>query len=302
MTNLDSRRVGIVTGPRNPALPAGAQQLATKLEAQGASTEPVVWTTDANVSTLDVAVLRSCWDYHERIADFQSWLDDLDAAGVTVLNPLDVVHWNVHKFYLGDLADAGVDVLATEFLEQGSDRDLDAVLADRGWTDAVVKPAVGTSSTDTWRASRDHGPNDQDRFASMVAAGDVLVQRFAPEIRDGERSLVFFGGAFSHAFRRNPAAGDFRAHPSFDATITQYEPEASSVDAARRALGAVEDGVGVDPYALPYARVDGVLRDGQFVLMELELVEPWLGLDEVQGAVDQLADAIATALAKRSSV
>jgi len=292
---LDSTRVGIVTGPRVPELTEGGRQLAAELEARGANAQPVVWPTDDH-RDLDVAVVRSCWDYHERIDDFRAWLDALADADVTVLNPLAAVRWNVHKFYLRDLAAAGVPVLETAFVDAGGDTRLPDVLDERGWEDAVVKPAVGTSSTDTWRTNRDDAADHQERFASMGSDGDLLVQRFAPEIRDGERSLVFFGGAFSHAFRRDPAAGDFRAHPAFDATITQYEPAASTIEDASTALAAVDDAVGVAPSALPYARVDGVLRDGEFVLMELELVEPWLGLDRVDGASEWLADTIEDAL------
>lgn len=295
MSVLDSTRVGIVTGPRVPELHEGGRQLAAELEARGANAQPVVWTTD-DQRDFDVVVFRSCWDYHERIDDFRAWLDALADAGVSVQNPLDALRWSVHKFYLRDLAAAGVPVLETAFVEASDGTRLPDVLDKRGWEDAVVKPAIGTSSTDTWRTTRAEAADHQHRFASMVTDGDVLVQRFAPEIRDGERSLVFFGGAFSHAFRRDPAAGDFRAHPAFDATITQYEPAASTIEDASAALAAVGDAVGVPPSALPYARVDGVLRDGEFVLMELELVEPWLGLDRVDGAAARLADAIEDAL------
>jgi glutathione synthase/RimK-type ligase-like ATP-grasp enzyme len=296
VSELDSTRVGIVTGPRVPELSGGGRQLVAELEAQGANAQPVVWTAGEDPSDFDVLVFRSCWDYHERIGEFRAWLDELADAAVTVLNPLAAVRWNVHKFYLRDLAAAGVPILDTAFVGAGEATRLSDVLEQRGWREAVVKPAVGTSSTDTWRTNRAGGDDHQERFASMVGDGDVLIQRFAPEIRDGERSLVFFGGAFSHAFRRDPATGDFRAHPAFDATIRQYEPAASTIEDASAALAAVGDAVGVPPSALPYARVDGVLRDAEFVLMELELVEPWLGLDRVDGAAERFADAIGDAL------
>ncbi|WP_336037744.1 ATP-grasp domain-containing protein [Halobacterium yunchengense] len=296
MTALHSKAVGVVTGPRRPDLSAGGRALADELRARGATVDPVVWTDLDDLADVDALVLRSCWDYHERIADFRAWLEGVDAADAALLNPVRVVRWNVHKSYLRDLAEAGVDVLDTAFVERGSDRALRSVLEARGWEDAVVKPAVGTSSAGAFRTTRADAAADRERFASLVADGDVLVQRFAPEIRDGERSLAFLGGAFSHAYRRVPADGDFRAHPSFDATVEQYDPADATVAAARAALDAVEDAVGVPPAALPYARVDGVRRDGGFVLMELELVEPWLGLHEVDGAADRLADAVAAAL------
>ncbi|MFB6069073.1 MAG: RimK family alpha-L-glutamate ligase [Halobacterium sp.] len=295
MTGFDSLRVGVVTGPRTPELSAGGQALAAALRARGASASPLVWTA-GDFEPFDVVVLRSCWDYHERVDEFRAWLDDVAAAGVTVLNPPGVVRWNVHKFYLRDLREAGVPVLETAFVERGTDRSLADVLDARGWDEVVVKPAVATSSAGAWRASRADAAALEDRFADPVADGDLLVQRFAPEIRDGERSLMFFGGEFSHAVHRQPAPDDFRAHPAFGADVEPYEPAESTVTEARAALAAARDVVDVAPAAVPYARVDGVLRDGEFRLMELELVEPYLALSDVDGAAERLVDAIEAAV------
>lgn len=294
MTDLDSLRVGVVTGPRNPDLTAGARALVAAFERRGATAGPAVWTADEDWAGFDVLLVRSCWDYHERITDFRDWLATAEAAGATVLNPPDVVRWNVHKFYLRDLVDAGVPVLDTAFVERGSDRRLAGVLDDRGWTEAVVKPAVATSSTGAWRASR--SDPDEQRFEQAVADGDTLVQRFAPEIRAGERSLSFFGGDFAHAARRRPASDDFRAHHRYGGDSSLYEPADETVGQAASALATARDRLGVSASELPYARVDGVLRDGRFLLMELELVEPYLWLGEADGAVERLADAVEAAL------
>jgi len=292
---LDSLRVGVVTGPRSPELTEGARELVAEFERRGATAGPAVWTADEpDWADFDVLLLRSCWDYHERIDDFRDWLTAVERAGAAVLNPPDVVRWNVHKFYLRDLAAAGVPVLDTAFVERGSDRSLAGVLDDRGWSEAVVKPAVATSSTGAWRASR--ADPDEQRFRDAVGDADTLVQRFAPEIRDGERSLSFLGGEFAHAARRVPAADDFRAHHRYGGDSTPYDPAGETVAQAADALAAARDHLGVSATDLPYARVDGVLRDGQFVLMELELVEPYLWLGDADGAVAGLADAVEAAL------
>jgi len=295
MTDLDSLRMGVVTGPRTPGLTDGARELVAEFGRRGATAGPAVWTDeDEDWSAHDVLLLRSCWDYHERVDAFREWLAAAEAAGATVLNPPDVVRWNVHKFYLRDLADAGVPVLETAFVERGSDHSLAGILDDRDWTEVVVKPAVATSSTGAWRASRDDP--DEARFEQAVAAGDTLVQRFAPEIRDGERSLSFLGGEFAHAARRTPASDDFRAHHRYGGESALYEPADSTVEQAASALAAARTHLGVSAADLPYARVDGVLRDGRFRLMELECVEPYLWLGEADGAVAGLADAVEAAL------
>ncbi|WP_327051197.1 ATP-grasp domain-containing protein [Halomicrococcus gelatinilyticus] len=292
-----SLRVGVVTGEDAPDLTENGRSVLSALRDRGLAAEPVVWTDDAvDWTTFDVALVRSCWGYHARIDAFRDWLDAVEDAGTTLLNPGDVVRWNVHKFYLRDLEATGVPVVPTTWVEQGSDADLAELLRDEGWREAVVKPAVGTSSVGTWRTSLADAADDQGRFAAAVADGDLLVQAFAPEVFDGERSLVFFGGEYSHAVRCVPAEGEFRSHPDYGGTVEPHDPPQALVDDAAAVLRAARSVLGVDPVDLPYARVDGIVRGGEFRLMELELVEPYLNLDVPERGPAALADAVVDAL------
>jgi hypothetical protein len=227
---------------------------------------------------------------------FREWTETVEKAGVTLLNRGNVVRWNMHKFYLRELAAEGVEILPTAWVERGSDAGLRAILRDNGWEEAVVKPAIGTSSANAWRTSVGEAAGQQAEFETLVADRGVLIQQFAPEIADGERSLVFFGGEFSHARRRYPADGDFRAHNRYGGTGEAYDPRRELVGRARGVLETACEVVDIDPVALPYARMDGLERDGKFHLMELELIEPYLSLDAREGSVATFADAIESAL------
>jgi glutathione synthase/RimK-type ligase-like ATP-grasp enzyme len=300
----DDTHVAVVTGEKRPELTADGQSLMVALRERGFDATPAVWSDpDVEWTDFDVALLRSCWDYHEAIDAFRELIADLEAAGVTLRNPAEVIRWNVHKTYLRDLADAGVPTLETAWVEASdeADVDLEALLRDRGWEQAVVKPAVGTRAVGTWRTSIDEASEHQDRFDARRESGDVLVQAFAPEIRDGERSLVFFGGEFSHASNAVPAPDDFRSHHSFGGTNEPYDPPRSIVEQGREIVRRASDVHGIDPVALPYARVDGIERDGEFRLIELELIEPFLGLERADGAVDRFADAIERSLRLEST-
>jgi len=302
MTVLDSARVGVVTGEATPDLTDDGRALAAALRDRGAAVDPVVWTDDSvDWTAYDAAVVRSCWEYHTDPAAFRAWLDRVERAGVAVRNPPEAIRWNAHKFYLRDLADRGVSTPETAWIERGSDADLGGVLDDRGWTEAVVKPAVGTSSAGVWRTTRGDAASQQERFADALADGDLLVQAFAPEIADGERSFVCFGGEFAYATNCVPTADDFRAHPNYGATPEPYDPVDSLVSQAERVLDAAADALGRDPADFAYARVDGVERDGDFLLLELELIEPYLSLDAGDRAVDTFADAIEAALGRVQS-
>src|SRR5947207_4042176 len=87
----------------------------------------------------------------------------------------------------------------------------------------------------------------------------------------GEWSLVFFDGRFSHAALKTPATGDFRVHREFGGTSLSVEPSVSLIEQAGAVLSAV-------PHPLLYARIDGVVHGGRFMLMELEINEPFLFL------------------------
>ena len=297
MTDSARLRFGIVTG-RDPAgLSRDGELLAGELRDRGHTAEPVVWTADdPGPGSFDALVLRSCWAYHEQPDRFRDWLDAASDAGLAVLNPLDAVRWNVHKSYLRDLAETGVDVVPTEWVPASSDADLRSVLAANGWERAVVKPAIGTSSTGVWRTSLEAAPSEQSRFDATLAEGDALVQQFAPEIADGELSFVFLGGQYSHATKCFPADDEFRSHPSFGGTVRPYAPAGLTREAARDVLLEASDLLGIPLDRLPYARVDGLRRNGTFELMELELIEPYLGLERASGAASRFADAVLSAL------
>lgn len=295
--SYNSTRLGIVTGEEAPELTEDGQALTAALDERDINAESVQWRASHDWTAFDALVIRSCWEYYRDPTMFEAWLETVASAPPVVYNPVDVVRWNAHKFYLRDLRSEGVQTLETAFVEQSSDRDLGAILDERGWDEAVVKPAVGTSSEGVFRVSSTTADEHRGDYDDLRADGDVLVQRFAPEVTDGERSFVFFRGDYSHANRSIPAEGDYRAHPDFGGRTEPYEPPARTIDDAAGVLQAAADCLGIDVGDLLYARVDGVERGGEFLLMELELIEPYLGLRE-GGAVEQFADAIHAVLAE----
>jgi hypothetical protein len=278
-----SSRVALVTCARIPDLTADDRLLAAALGERGAAVSAEIWDADADWASFDRVVLRSVWDYHLRADAFGAWLEARSADGTVLLNPAALVRWNMHKRYLDDLAAAGHAVIETVRLARGGS--LAAVLDERGWDDAVVKPAVSASAHRTFRVSRAQSASRQADLDAVLGDGEALVQPLAPEILDaGEWSIVFVAGAFSHAVRKRGAAGEFRVQEEYGGHATPGDPGPSVVAQAAAALGAA-------PGRATYARVDGIVRDGAFVLMELELIEPVLYL-ELGGAAGRLADAV----------
>ncbi len=247
----------LVTCARLPQLTDDDRLFAAALRENGAEPRAVVWDDPAvDWTSFDAIVLRSTWDYHLRIGEFLAWLDALEACGAKVWNPVPLLRWNTDKSYLRDL---DVPRVPTAFVPRGGD--VRRAMREHGWRRAVVKPSVSATAYETFIV--------EDGQSCPSPVREVLVQPFLHEIvRDGEWSLLFFGGEYSHAVLKRARPGDFRVQNDFGGTFEVREPGAAVVDGAARVLAAV-------PPAL-YARVDGVVIDGVFTLMELELIEPVL--------------------------
>jgi len=280
-------RVGLVTCADVPRLAADDHLLADELQRRGVATEAVVWDDPAaDWAAFDRLVLRSCWDYHLQPGAFLEWLDSRERAGDRIFNPPALVRQNMHKSYLRGLDSGGIPIPPTAWLHRGRSVSLAGLLEQRGWTEAVVKPAVSACAFQTFGVSSASAPLEQDRLDRMLQAGDVLVQRFLPEIQsEGEWSLVFFAGRYSHAVRKRPKGGDFRVQAHLGGTVAAEDPPDSLVQQAE----AVADRV---PRPWVYARIDGILVDGLFVLLEAELTEPVLFLSCEKKAAGRFADAL----------
>ncbi|MEP6618682.1 MAG: hypothetical protein ABJE47_05190 [bacterium] len=260
---------------------------ATALSSRGVEVRPIVW-SDGGIDWMgfDAIIVRSTWDYHTRSAEFREWIDRLDAMGAPLWNPASVLRWNMEKSYLRALADAGVAVVPTEWLPRHASIELRPLLDERGWTDVVIKPTISATAFRTWRVSAADASSAHDHLAELLAAGDAMVQPFIKEIQtNGEWSLVYLGGSFSHGVRKRPRGKDFRVQSEYGGTATGDLPGDSLLRAARRVLDAA-------PHPWLYARVDGVETAEGFVLLELEMLEPSLFLSTSEGAPARFADAV----------
>ena len=280
---MTALRVGLLTSESRADLHEDDRRLVEPLARRGVEAVPVVWSTDATRRPRDLAglVVRSIWDYVERFDELTAFLDAAEASEVTMHNPPSLVRWNVDKRYLLDLASRGAPVLPTELLRAHERHRLRDVLRDRGWEEAIVKPVVGASARGLTRVSEGSSLDD-------AWPGDLLVQRFEPEIVHGELSFVFFGGELSHVVRKRPPPGDFRAQEHLGGT-TALEPSPPEA-LARSARASLRIACPTPPL---YARVDGIPRGDTLLVMELELAEPLLYLGWSEGAADRFADAIA---------
>lgn len=283
--------VAFVTYRALPQLTSDDQAVCAYLQRDGVTTCAVAWDApDDDWSAYDAIVVRSCWDYHLQPGAFSAWLAAMERRQRPLWNPAPLLRWNLHKNYLRDLHAQGVPVPPTCWLECGSHAELETLLAEHDWERAVVKPAISATAYGTWRTTRAQAHRRQARFAAQLQQTDLLVQQFSdPVVTDGEWSLMFFHKRYSHAVLKRAKSGDFRVQDDFGGTVERASPDPEVIEQAERIISRIAG-------PLLYARVDGVTQDGQFVLMELELIEPYLFLGSDPRAADRFADAIRSAL------
>lgn len=286
------KRIALATYAKLPSLNEDDLLLVPALRELGVAAVPAVWDSpEVCWEDFQGVVVRSCWDYHQRLEEFLAWVTRLARAGVPLWNSAVQLKWNSHKSYLRDLAARGVPIVPTRWLARGRRVGLARLLRDERWSEAVVKPAVSASATDTWRTSAATAGADQGRLEQLLRAGDVMVQPFIDEVCDpGEWSLMFFGSRFSHGVRKRPAPADYRVQWEFGGTAAPMAPPPRLVADAAAVMAAV-------PGHPLYARVDGVERDGRLMLMELELIEPHLFLGWDAGAAARLATVVTAVMA-----
>lgn len=263
-------KIGIVTCSDYPQLTEPEKPLIALLANHEIKAEPLIWNdTSIDWKKFDCLLLRSIWDYHLHVEGFFKWLKTLEEIQVRTLNSLSVVNWNRHKFYLREMERKGVKIIPTLFIDKTTDFSL-AELKGKGWEQAVIKPAVSANSFLTESFSLTEITTIEKKFHSLAIERDFLVQSFMPEVQSsGEVSLVFFDKQYSHAVVKLPAQGDFRVQEEHGGKTISFNPTPSVIDTATNILSWIQED-------LLYARVDGVIRDGEFILMELELIEPEL--------------------------
>ncbi|HEV2813202.1 MAG TPA: hypothetical protein VGW10_08130 [Solirubrobacteraceae bacterium] len=268
-------RVAAATSARFPDLDADSIPLLAALADRGVDARPAVWSDpDVDWESFDAVLIRSTWDYDERLDEFLAWVASVP---VPLFNPPEVVAWNAHKSYLRDLERRGVPVVDTEWIAAGESLTVT-------WPEAVVKPAVDASAKGLRRAARGE---------RIAADRDLMIQPLLRSIEtEGELSLLYAGRELSHAVRKTPREGDIRVQAEWGGRTIRFEPDTEARSVARKALDATDG-------EILYARVDLVrANDGTLRLIELELIEPSLFLVDDPEATARFATTFSAAFAR----
>ncbi|MBD3688893.1 ATP-grasp domain-containing protein [Nanchangia anserum] len=296
-------RVTLVTSRDYPELEEDERGLPDALAERGMDPRIAVWDDpDVDWDEANVCIVRSVRDYARRRKQFVEWAHSVPK----LLNPADVIEWASDKHYMRDLADLGMPVVPTTWLEpeQGlSKHQVHTRFPALG--DFVVKPAVSSGGREMGRYTANSGESRMRAILRAMSLLDderaVMVQRYLNQVDEfGEISLVYFNGILSHAVQKSAMLqpAEETGQSLQDEVVESHEPTAQEWEwgeQARRAIHThIFNRVNHDQLLL-YCRVD-IVEDGEggCYVMEISPVDANLFLTETPGALDRFAEAIAS--------
>ena len=263
------------------------------LKAHGWLAEQVSWRKpDVDWSQFAVVVVRSTWDYQSDAPAFIKCLEQIEASSAQLENPLALIKWNISKDYLRDMQQQGINIVPTLWFESF---DLQQVLqgfAHFAVDTLVIKPLISANADYTYQLTTQSLSAMQAQLAQEFAQRPFMLQPFLSAIvEEGEYSLFYFAGHYSHAILKRPKNGDFRVQEEHGGVLQSITPCEDMLTCARHALASL-------PADALYARIDLVRHASEFALMEIELIEPSLYFNMDPQAAQRFADAFVETFGK----
>jgi glutathione synthase/RimK-type ligase-like ATP-grasp enzyme len=265
-----------------------------ELRRRGWQAAEVPWSVATDWSAYDLVVIRTTWDYFDRVDEFMAVLARIDASGAQLENPRSVVAWNFDKQYLRQLEAKGVPVVPSVWGTGGTPDVFAGLFTTLQDSEIVIKPTISGGAKDTFRL---RGPVSDVLLQQLVdtfADRDWFAQPFVRSVvTEGECSLFYFDGRLSHAIQKVPKRGDFRVQEEHGGAIIAVPATGELQRMAEVVLTAIA------PVPLQ-VRIDLVRLDtGALALMEVELIEPSLYLRMHPGAPAAFANALERVRARR---
>jgi len=261
----------------------------------GWQTQLVSWRSkNINWHQFDAVIIRSPWDYQDDASAFTSLLETIDSSTAVLQNSLATVRWNIDKIYLKSLADHKVTIVPTLWQKNFSSNDLAGFFSDFNCQQLVIKPRISANADNTFWIKKEFAEHFSSQLAAAFSQSEFMVQPFMSKVIDeGEFSLFYFDGQYSHAILKTPKADDFRVQEEHGGRLQAITPEKALLAQADDTLAAITKLTGEMPL---YARVDFVRCSDEyacdeFALMEAELIEPSLYFNMDDNAAERFAKA-----------
>lgn len=232
--------------------------------------------TNVDWSQFDAVIIRSTWDYQQDAKAFMQVLKEIESKTI-LLNSLKIAQWNINKNYLREVQQKGAKIIPTIWLEEFDFEPVKSYFDYFKTNQIIIKPTISANSDNTFWLKKETFENQKDLLKESLKDRQLMVQPFVPAIiEEGEYSLFYFAGEYSHCILKTPKSGDFRVQEEHGGLLQSITPCQELLTAGNMALQTI-------PEKVLYARIDLVQHQGSFQLMEIELIEPslYFNLDEM---------------------
>lgn len=261
----------------------------------GWQTQLVSWRCEnVHWEQFDAVIIRSPWDYQDDASAFITVLETIDSSSAVLQNSLATVRWNIDKIYLKSLAEHNVSIVPTLWQSNFVAQDLNKFFDHFNGQQLVIKPRISANADNTFWLKQATAESSVHALQSVFSNSDFMVQPFIPSvIEEGEFSLFYFNGEYSHAILKTPKADDFRVQEEHGGRLQTITPEKKLLAQAKSTLAAVTVLTGEMPlYArVDFVRINGGTSNEPFALMEAELIEPSLYFNMDAEAAGRFANA-----------
>lgn len=237
----------------------------------------IAWDETNDYSKYDTVIIRSIWGYEEDIEKFEKFLDTLTKNNIIILNSISIMKNNYYKEKQFELLDKyDIPHIKTVFIPKNT-KDIISLVKENIEGEMIIKPSISASGKNTYLLNSNSkrkniiSLNDVNlKFEEINKTTSLMLQPFIKEIDDGEISLIYIDGKFSHAIKRFPNIFNDTKGVSYLADVPK-----KLLDLGNRILEIKEYQRSL------YERIDVVKKDNEYIVMELELVEPALFIKEV---------------------
>ena len=251
----------------------------------GLSADIMCWDEPSDWDKYGLIILRSCWDYYAHYKEFLAWLTDLEQNNIPIANGYRRIRENIDKArQLNQLDTCPIKPLP--YLLCDTLETTHTCLHRCKWDQIVLKPTVSSGGYHVVLADRRQKGwlrmAEETAFRILEDRHDIIIQPFVSSVVEGEVSLIYFQGEFSHSVVRYPGVFNVKKAPLSVLNLPSQWREAGNKICHF-----------LQGKQLLYLRIDLVKYFDEIRIMEVELAEPDLYFDLNQNGSLNPADTFA---------
>ena len=243
------------------------------LEEMGWICDQVPWDTNKLIDwdQYDSVIIRSTWNYQENFLKFINVLKEISSSSADLQNPIDIVEWNLNKQYLKDFENKNIKIVPSQWFNNFIPKEIIQSFLNFNSKKIIIKPCISANADHTYILEEKTALSKLNTLKKDFIDKEFIIQPFIQDIKnEGEYSLIYFGNTLSHVLLKTPKVGDFRVQEEHGGTLKSIiNPEQALIRFGKNVINKL-------PRACLYSRVDIVRNKNEFLLMEVELIEPSL--------------------------